>query len=496
MSSTLTPTTALVTVTRELALDTETPVSALLKLRSTGRPAFLLESVEQATQIGRYSFLGLGALQRFVIYPHSLQIHTPYGPRQTLFTPQQGPLEALRVELSRLQPAPLALDIAEAPPFTGGLVGYWAYDFVRFFERLPQQTLDDLSLPWADLLLPEILLAFDHARRRVLAFAYALVPSPENMKSARATAAARLDATLARLQAPLPPQPRPVGARSAPLTANLTRKAFERMVRRAQEHIAAGDIFQVVLSQRLSRPTTADPLSIYRALRRINPSPYMFYLDYGGSPRLALIGASPEMLVRLHDGLAETRPIAGTRPRGDTPQQDQRLEDELRADPKERAEHVMLVDLGRNDLGRVCRYGSVTVPDFMVVERYSHVMHLVSRVTGQLRPGLDALDLLQAAFPAGTVSGAPKVRAMEIIETLEPVRRGPYAGAVGYLGFNGNLDTCITIRTVVWRDGRVFIQAGAGIVADSRPRREWEETRHKAQALVRAISLAEQGGVL
>ena len=373
-------------------------------------------------------------------------------------------------------------------------MGYWAYDFVRFFERLPQRTPDDLHLPWADLLLPEVVLAFDHVRRRVLAFAYALAPTPGDAKAARAAAAARLDATLARLQAPLPPPAALEPPPDVPLAANLTRAAFEHMVRQAQEHIAAGDIFQVVLSQRLSRPTSADPLSIYRALRRINPSPYMFYLDYGGRPRLALSGASPEMLVRLRDGLAETRPIAGTRPRGETPAQDQALEEELRADPKERAEHVMLVDLGRNDLGRVCRYGSVTVPDFMVVERYSHVMHLVSRVTGQLRPDLDALDLLQAAFPAGTVSGASKVRAMEIIEALEPVRRGPYAGAVGYLGFNGNLDTCITIRTVVWRDGMAFIQAGAGIVADSVPRREWEETRHKAQALAQAVSLAERGG--
>jgi anthranilate synthase component 1 len=273
----------------------------------------------------------------------------------------------------------------------------------------------------------------------------------------------------------------------------MTQDRFEVAVRRAKEHITAGDIFQVVLSQRLCRRTEADPLSIYRALRRINPSPYMFFLDMGGKPRTCLIGSSPEVLVRLQGRVAEVRPIAGTRPRGKDAEQDADLEAELLADPKERAEHVMLVDLGRNDLGRVCNYGTVSVPELFTIERYSHVMHIVSRVLGNLREGLDGHDLIRATFPAGTVSGAPKVRAMEIIEELEGVRRGPYAGAVGYLAFNGNVDTCITIRTILMQDGLAYLQAGAGIVADSDPTREWEETLHKARALGAAIEMAEQG---
>ncbi|RLC61158.1 MAG: anthranilate synthase component I, partial [Chloroflexi bacterium] len=289
---------------------------------------------------------------------------------------------------------------------------------------------------------------------------------------------------------PAAPPPRTAGGACS---SSVRRPALPAAVRRAKEYIAAGDIFQVVLSQRLSRTTQARPFAIYRALRRLNPSPYMFFLDMGGDPSLYLIGSSPEVLVRLEGCQAEMRPIAGTRPRGRSEVEDQALETELLADPKERAEHVMLVDLGRNDMGRVCQFGTVEVPDLLTLERYSHVIHIVSRVTGRLDDGLDAFDLLRATFPAGTVSGAPKVRAMEIIEELEGVRRGPYAGAVGYFGFNGNMDTCITIRTILMRDGVVYLQAGAGIVADSDPTREWEEAGHKARALGEAIEIAERG---
>jgi anthranilate synthase component 1 len=319
------------------------------------------------------------------------------------------------------------------------------------------------------------------------------VPSGCDPDAVYDDALARLDEIEAQMRAPLPALPGAPGASSEELASNQSRAEYEDAVRRAQEYIAAGDIFQVVLSQRLSRRTQADPFSIYRALRRVNPSPYMFFLELGGEPATYLVGSSPEVLVRLQGHTADVRPLAGTRPRGQTPQEDRALEADLLADPKERAEHVMLVDLGRNDLGRVCAYNSVHVPELMSVERYSHVMHIVSHVSGQLRPDKDAYDLLRATFPAGTVSGAPKVRAMEIIEELEGSRRGPYAGAVGYVGFDGNMDTCITIRTILIRGDRAYLQAGAGIVADSDPTREWQETLHKASALSAAIQMAEQG---
>ncbi len=485
----------LVPVGWPLPLDTETPISVLLKIQGT-LPLFLLESVEQAAHIGRYSFLGLGARFQARVFPHGVELLTPYGPRRLSLPPGQDPLDMLRQVTKALKVQPLlGLAAADLPPFHGGWVGYWAYDMVRFFERLPQQAQDDLDLPWAWLVIPEVLLAFDHVRRHVLAFVLTESREGQPLEDARARAEARMKDLLRRLDAPLPAPPSiPPFEEGEPWRSNLTQEAFEAMVRRAKEYIAAGDIFQVVLSQRLTRTTRAHPLSIYRVLRGLNPSPYMFYLDLGGRPRIRLIGASPEMLVRLRDGVAETRPIAGTRPRGRTPEEDAALEADLKADPKERAEHVMLVDLGRNDLGRVCKYGTVQVPDFMVVERYSHVMHLVSRVVGELRPEYDAWDLLRAAFPAGTVSGAPKVRAMEIIDELEPVRRGPYAGAVGYIGFQGNMDTCITIRTIVMKGQTVYLQAGAGIVDDSIPQREWEETLHKARALAKAVEMAEGGG--
>ena len=349
------------------------------------------------------------------------------------------------------------------------------------------------NLPDLHLLVTDTLVVFDHVRHRLLVVANVQVSPDSDLDALYDEAIARLDAIESKLQTPLPPLHPPPGEPEGRLTSNMTQDQFEAAVRKAKEYIVAGDIFQVVPSQRLRRRTQASPLSIYRALRRLNPSPYMFFLELGGDPPIHLIGSSPEVLVRLEGCAAEVRPIAGTRPRGSSGEEDRQLEADLLADAKERAEHVMLVDLGRNDLGRVCEFGTIQVPDLLTVERYSHVIHLVSRVTGQLREGVGAYDLLRATFPAGTVSGAPKVRAMEIIEELETVRRGHYAGGVGYFGFNGNMDTCITIRTILMKGDVAYLQAGGGIVADSDPTREWEETLHKARALSVAIEMAEQG---
>ncbi|MEJ2207630.1 MAG: anthranilate synthase component I [Anaerolineae bacterium] len=487
---------ALVPVYRELAADLETPVSVHLKLRGDG-PCFLLESVERAEQVGRYSFLGYNPRRQIVARGDRVTVRDNGRAETRRLAPGEDPLHVVDAELARYRPvAPLHELVGDLPRFFGGAVGYLGYDLVRFLERLPATAGDDLALPDLHMLITDTLIVFDHVRHRLLVFANAPVPPGADLDAAYEEAVARLDAVEARLRAPLPADPLP--PLSAPegqgdaLGSNLSRDEFEAAVRRAKEHIAAGDIFQVVLSQRLSRRTSAGAFDIYRALRRLNPSPYMFFLDLGGQPPVQLIGSSPEVLVRLDGRQAEVRPIAGTRPRGRDAAQDVALEAELLADPKERAEHVMLVDLGRNDLGRVCDFGTVEVPDLFTVERYSHVIHIVSRVVGRLRDGLDGSDLLRATFPAGTVSGAPKVRAMEIIEALEGQRRGPYAGAVGYLGFHGNVDTCITIRTILMRGQTAYVQAGAGIVADSDPGREWEETLHKARALSAAIEMAER----
>jgi anthranilate synthase component 1 len=367
------------------------------------------------------------------------------------------------------------------PRFVGGAVGYLSYDVVRYFERLPSTATDDLRVPDAAFLLADTLVIFDHAKHQLIVLANA--HNTGDPDAAYNDAVQRIDAILDRLAGPLPQAEEYAGngAGDRELRSNMTREQFEASVRAAKEYIAAGDAFQIVLSQRFSRRTSAPPFTIYRALRALNPSPYMFFLRF--SDDLALIGASPEMMVRLEDGIATLRPIAGTRPRG----RDEAEDDALAA------EHVMLVDLGRNDLGRVCDYGTVCVPHMMVVERYSHVMHIVSQVQGRLRAGLNAFDLLRATFPAGTLSGAPKVRAMEIIEELEGTRRGPYGGAVGYFSFDGSMDTCITIRTMLMRGDQVTFQAGAGIVADSDPSREYEETVNKARAVALAVQNAEAG---
>jgi len=484
---------ALVPVCRELAADIETPVSVYLKLRGRG-PSFLLESVEKGEQVGRYSFLGFEPRLQVVTRGNDVTIQRNGTEERRRLASGEDPLHVVAAELSRYRPVAPILEVApDAPPLFGGAVGYLAYDLVRFIERLPETAIDDLDMPDLHMVIPDAVVAFDHVRQRMLVFAYVLVEPGIDLDGAYDEATARLDRIEEAVRADLPPLPKPPGRKGGEFKSNMKQKQYEVAVRQAKEYITAGDIFQVVLSQRLSRPTEADPLSIYRALRRINPSPYMFFLDMGGEPSTCLIGSSPEVLARLQGRTAEVRPIAGTRPRGKDAEEDEKLEAELLADPKERAEHVMLVDLGRNDLGRVCEYGTVDVPELFTVERYSHVMHIVSRVTGRLRDGLDGQDLLRATFPAGTLSGAPKVRAMEIIEELEGVRRGSYGGAVGYLAFDGNVDTCITIRTILMRDGVAYLQAGAGIVADSDPAREWEETRHKARALGEAIEMAELG---
>lgn len=466
------------TIIREIPADLETPVSVYLKLRDAN-PSFLLESVEGGERIARYSFIGVQPRAQYILQNNAIQIKDENGIRAAQYT--GDPTRFLQAEIARFP----AQRIPGAPRFTGGLVGYLAYDAVRFFEPTLQKQMRAPHLPDGIYLLADTIVAFDHARRSLFLIANVLDGNTQ-------AAEQKLDALAARIAAPLPPAS-PTPTAHGNTTSNLTQAQFEQMVQIAKAHIAAGDIFQVVLSQRFTRETNVAPFDVYRAVRRLNPSPYMFFFDFGtvDDEPLYLVGSSPEMFVRLENGRAALRPIAGTRARGATPTSDAALASELLADPKERAEHVMLVDLGRNDLGRVCQYGSVNVSEFFTIEKYSHVMHIVSNVEGTLRPGLTAFDLVRAAFPAGTVSGAPKVRSMEIIAALEPEPRGPYAGMIGYFGFDGNMDTCLAIRTMVGRGKTVSVQAGAGIVADSDPAAEYQETVNKASAMLRAIEMAE-----
>ncbi len=468
----------LVPVFCEMVADLETPISAFLKLRDLPCP-FLLESVEGGERLARYSFLG--AAPRLVVTYRD-------GRVRVADRVQPGPLLPRLRELMR--PFRPVRD-PDLPRFVGGLVGYLGYDLVRDWERLPHRPRDDLGIPTAELGLYDTVVCFDHVRRRMRVVACAF--AEEGAASAYRAARERIDQVLDRLGRPLEAPAPGEDAAPAPVRSNLTREAFLDGVVRCKRYIRAGDVFQVILSQRFAVPVGGlDPFQLYRAARAVNPSPFLFYLDFPGT-RLA--GSSPELLVRLEHGQVWMRPIAGTRPRGRTPQEDAAWEADLRASEKERAEHVMLVDLARNDVGRVCRYGTVQVPELMVVERYSHVMHMVSTVRGELSPEQDAFCVLQATFPHGTVTGAPKVRAMEIIDELEPTARGPYAGAVGYVGFDGTMDTCITIRTLVVREGVAYVQAGAGIVADSEPEAEFEETVNKAQALLQAVELARSGAL-
>jgi anthranilate synthase component 1 len=472
----------LIPVYREILGDLETPVSAYKKLRSEGC-SFLLESVEGGEKWGRFSFLGLNPSLMFQVKGGQTTIQRQE--RNEVLDTAADPFEHLRKLLAGFTP----VATEGLPRFWGGLVGYLGYDMVRYIERLPNLT-PVTDMPEARLMLADNLLIFDNLRQTIKILALVHLDPEVPLKDQYDRALTAIDVLAGRLRQPVPLGEAPPPAAPPPLTSNLSQARFEDMVRTAKEYIAAGDVIQVVLSQCFSTPLRHDPFDLYRALRSINPSPYMFYLDQGD---IKVVGASPEILVRLEDGQVSYRPIAGTRPRGATAAEDQALETELLADPKERAEHLMLVDLGRNDVGRVAKIGSVRVPELFSIERYSHVMHIVSQVEGELALEHDGLDLLKSTFPAGTVAGAPKVRAMEIIEELEPTRRGPYAGAVGYLSFGGNLDFCITIRSFTIHKGRVYLQVGAGIVADSDPATEFQETVNKGKALMRALDRADEG---
>jgi anthranilate synthase component 1 len=475
--------TTIQTIVREMPADLETPISIYMKLRGVG-PSFLLESIEGGERIARYSFIGVNPGAQYVLRGDEVQIIESESTRTVKLAEGFDPTCFLQEEIARFRPTPQT----GLPRFIGGLVGYLGYESVRHFEPTLIPQMRPSGMPDGMYLLADTIVAFDHARRSLSLIANVLDGDPE-------AANRKLDEIQERLHRSLPPAP-PHTARPTATRPNMTRREFEEMVAQAKEHIAAGDIFQVVLSQRFMREINIEPLEVYRAVRRVNPSPYMFFFDFGlldGEP-FYLVGASPEMLVRLEGRRASLRPIAGTRPRGADADADAALARDLLADPKERAEHVMLVDLGRNDLGRVCEYGTVKVSEFFSIERYSHVMHIVSHVQGTLRPGLNAFDLVRAAFPAGTVSGAPKVRAMQIIAALEPEARGPYAGMVGYFGFDGAMDTCLAIRTLVGHGHTVSVQAGAGIVADSDPVNEYNETVNKAKAMLRAIEIAETEG--
>jgi anthranilate synthase component 1 len=474
-----------VPVCRERLADLLTPVSAFLRVAEHADYAFLLESVEGGEQVARYSFLGKDPF--LVLRARNGQTLLEKAGSMTRL--DEPFVSALRKVMAEYR-APF---VPGLPRFTGGAVGYMSYDAVRWFEpsledawaRAAQEASEEDE---AAFMLFDTVLAFDHVKHRILLIANARITPSESLDTLYQFACARLDFLERELDRYLS-QPASRDVPAPVVNARLTREAYEAAVCTAKEYIAAGDAYQIVPSQRFDVEVAVEPFNVYRALRYVNPSPYMFFVRLG---ELSIIGSSPEMLVRVEGRRAATHPIAGTRPRGRTDEEDLRLAEELKRDEKERAEHVMLVDLGRNDLGRVCDYGTVRVPIYMALERYSHVMHLVSRVEGQLADGQDCLDALVACFPAGTVTGAPKIRAMEIIAELEPTRRGIYAGAVGYLDFAGNLDCCIAIRTIAMRNGCAQVQAGGGVVADSNPAMEYEESRNKAQALFHALELAQR----
>jgi anthranilate synthase component 1 len=475
---------SLVPVYRQLIGDTLTPVNAFCKVEDDDW-SFLFESVVGGERVGRYSFLGSGPFLRFEAFGKRVRIEDATGIRE------QDNAEPLRL-LQEILAAYRAPQVPGLPRFCGGAVGYAGYDAVRYVERLPNPPPDDRGLPDLCFGLYDRMVIFDNITKTVAAVAHARVDRGD-LRAAYDEACRRVDGLVERLRnVPADLQTvdvAPVGAVTLPYRSNFTPESFEAAVVKCKEYIKAGDAFQVVLSQRLQTEAKAKPFDIYRTLRVVNPSPFLFYLK---ARDLCLVGSSPEIMVRVEGDRVTLRPLAGTRPRGRTEEEDARLAQELVADPKERAEHIMLVDLGRNDVGRVARYGTVELSDVMTVERYSHVMHLCSNVTGRLQPGKTALDALWACLPAGTLSGAPKVRAMEIIDELEPQRRGPYGGAVGYIDFCGNMDTCIALRTLVLRGQTAYLQAGAGIVYDSVPASEREETLDKARGLLRAMEMAEK----
>jgi len=476
----------LIPVYRELSADLDTPVSVFLKLGQEA-PKFLLESVEGGEKLGRFSFMGIGHNIVLKSSGDRAIIHRN-GERQRLELDGRDCLHLVQELLAQRQ----VVTIPGLPRFFGGAIGYISYDTVRYFEKLPECSRDELGLPECVFVFTDTMIIFDHVQHKIKIVANTFVDGPADCAYEQATS--KIEAIVAKLAKPLSPESLPTSTSSAPpqdteLKSNFTQEEFEKAVMVCKEYISAGDAFQIVPSQRLQRKTSAEPFAIYRALRMLNPSPYLFYLDFGD---FQLIGSSPEMLVKVEDGLAETCPIAGTRPRGATREEDEALAAELLSDPKELAEHAMLVDLARNDLGRVCQPGTIKVPVSMIVEKYSHVMHIVSTVEGRLREGENAFSLLRAAFPAGTLTGAPKIRAMEIITEIEDLKRGPYGGAVGYFSFTGNMDTCITIRTIVMIGNTAYLQAGAGIVYDSEPAREYHETLDKLKVLESAISIAEE----
>jgi anthranilate synthase component 1 len=477
-----------VPVYRQLLADRLTPVTAF-ELLGEGEHAFLLESVVGIEKIGRYSFIATGP--SFVYRAKDGRAVTERTASAPVTRPTTDPLndlgEALKQRRYHHDP--------RLPNFTGGLVGYAAYDVIRYYEgeKLDRPPKDDRGLPDVQFGFYGEMVVFDHLDKTIKVVANAEITGQQGLEAAYRDACSRIDALVTKLQRPVAGEQGEIDV-SGPVTlafvSNMSRAQYEQAVTQGKEYIKAGDIFQFVPSQRLRVKSAAKPFDVYRALRVINPSPFMFYLK---SPQCTLIGASPEILCRVMDGEVTSRPLAGTRRRGATDAEDKDLEAELLADPKERAEHIMLVDLHRNDVGRVSVIGSVKVTDCMVVERYSHVMHITSNVVGKLAPGKTAIDALKVSLPVGTVSGAPKIRAMQIIDELEPTRRGPYGGAVGYLDFAGNMDTCIALRTIVWKDGVYDVQAGAGVVADSVPATEWEETMSKAKALLKAVEIAGRG---
>ena len=478
----------LVPVWREFLFDVDTAVTAYAKLAEAPF-GFLLESVVGGEQWARYSFLGTRPAGAWRVRDGRVSVWSEEEGWED--TDAGDPLTDLDRRLRARRPA----EVDGLPRFWGGAVGYFGYDAVRWIEDLPHPPADDLKLPDGLFVFTDIVLAIDNLKGRAMAIAAVPVEdgaSADRLRALYDDAARQTRQLVDRLAETPPPRPLALGVEpetDPPFESSMSREAFEAAAERIREYIMAGDAFQVVLSQRLGLPLPARPFDLYRALRSLNPSPYLYYLELDG---VQLIGSSPEVLVRVEDGTVTVRPIAGTRPRGATPEEERRLAEDLLADEKELAEHRMLVDLGRNDVGRVAEYGTVTVPDLMVVERYSHVMHIVSQVEGRLREGLGAVDVFKACFPAGTVSGAPKVRAMEIIDELESVRRGPYAGAVGHFNYGGEtMDTAITIRTILATGGKAYVQAGAGVVADSDPAMEYEETLNKARALLRAAAMVE-----
>jgi anthranilate synthase component 1 len=471
----------LIPIYRELIGDMDTPVSIFRKIMGK-YPGYLLESVEGGEHIGRYSFLGINP--SIVLSSKGRNICLVKNGKQEKYTTNENPLAELKKIMSEYRP----VNVCGLPRFSGGAVGYVAYNVISFFEDIPKKVNDELDVPDTYFMVTDTLIIFDHVKHVLKVVCNAKIDGdPEKIYNDSIKKIEKLVSQIKKVL-PVDVMEFPKMLKKMPVKSNFTKEKYKVIVNKAKEYIRAGDIIQVVPSQRFSVPVSAKPFDIYRALRSVNPSPYMYYIQ---GEDFQIIGSSPELLVRCEGGIVETRPIAGTRPRGKTPEEDEKLEKDLLSDKKECAEHIMLVDLGRNDLGRVCESGTVKVTDLMVIERYSHVMHIVSNVTGKLKTDKDPFDVLAATFPAGTVSGAPKIRAMQIISELEHVDRGPYAGAIGYFSFSGNLDSAITIRTILVKNKKAYIQAGGGIVADSVPEKEYEETVNKAKAMIKAIELAE-----